>query len=125
MALFFGNSTLTTIGVILILHSTYSCLQYRSLALAADIPDTSSPPIDVIIEVLLGFIICLVGQLSCGHFHQVRRGVASGSMLLGKIEPQNSVSNQLKGEIIAPAYRTRDFDLFTTRMKTLSIAKRD
>ena len=125
MALFFGNSTLTTIGVILILHSTYSCLQYRSLALAADIPDTSSPPIDVTIEVLLGFIICLVGQLSCGQFHQVRRGVASGSMLLGKIEPQNSVSNQLKGEIIAPAYRTRDFDLFTTRMKTLSIAKRD
>ena len=125
MALFFGNSTLTTIGVILILHSTYSCLQYRSLALAADIPDTSSPPIDVIIEVLLGFIICLVGQLSCGQFHQVRRGVASGSMLLGKIESQNSVSNQLKGEIIAPAYRTRDFDLFNTRMKSLSIAKRD
>ena len=125
MALFFGNSTLTTIGVILLLHSTYSCLQYRALALVADIPDTSSPPIDVIIEVLLGFIICLVGQLSCGQFHQVRRGVASGSMLLGKIESQNSVSNQLKGEIIAPAYRTRDFDLVTTRMKSLSIVKRD
>ena len=27
-------------------------------------------------------------------------------------------------EIIAPSYRTRDFDLFNTRMKALSIAKR-
>jgi len=117
MALFFGNSLITTIGVMLILHSAYSCLQYRSLALIADLSDTSSPPLDVIIEVFLGFIICLVGQLMCGQFHQVR--VSSGS-LLGSIPK----SSDRRREIIAPSYRTRDFDLFNTRMKALCIAKR-
>ena len=111
-----GNSMLTTIGVVLILHSTYSCLQYRSLAMAADLPDTNSPPLDVIIEVFLGFALCLVGQLLCGPFHTVRSG---GGSLLGGIQKSN-----IRGEIIAPAYRTRDFDLFTTRIKALSMAKR-
>eukprot|EP00956_Cyclotella_meneghiniana_P008119 scaffold10804_cov53-Cyclotella_meneghiniana.AAC.1 len=64
---------LTALGTVLILHSTYSCLQYRSLAIAADLPDTSSPPMDVVIEVLTGFLLCLAGQLMCGTFHEVRR----------------------------------------------------
>mmetsp|Transcript_1004 Transcript_1004/g.1752 ORF Transcript_1004/g.1752 Transcript_1004/m.1752 type:complete len:117 (-) Transcript_1004:332-682(-) len=109
-----GKSILTTIGVLLILHSTYSCLHYRSLAIAADLPDTSSPPIDVVIEVFLGFVLCLVGQLLCGPFHNVR---VSGGSLLGPIRKS-------RGEIIAPSHRTRDFDLFTTRTKVLAMAKR-
>ncbi|KAL7534878.1 hypothetical protein ACHAXR_010104 [Thalassiosira sp. AJA248-18] len=96
------------------LHSAYSCLHYRSLAMAADLPDTSSPPVDVVIEVFLGFILSLVGQLLCGPFHEVR--VSNGS-LLGAIQKS-------RDGIIAPAYRTRDFDLFTTRAKALSMAKR-
>lgn len=55
-----------------------------------------------------------MGQLSCGPFHEVR--VSNGS-LLGSIQKR-------KREIVAPAYRTRDFDLFTTRMKSLAMAKR-
>ena len=111
MVSFSSKSTLTIIGVVLILHSTYSCLHYRSLAMAADLSDTSSPPIDVAIEVFLGFALCLVGQLLCGPFHKVRVSGGSGSSK-GRVE------------IIAPAYRTRDFDLFTTRIKALSMAKR-
>jgi len=113
MASLSGKSTITTIGVLLILHSTYSCLHYRSLALAADLSDTSSPPADVIFEVFLGFAVCLVGQLMCGPFHKVR----AGGFLLGSIHKRSA-------EIIAPAYRTRDFDLFTTRAKALSMALR-
>lgn len=97
---------LTTLGTVLILHSTYSCLHYRSLAIAADLPDTSSPPIDVVIEVFLGFMLCLAGQLMCGTFHEVRRSGKSSS----------------RGEIVAPAYRTRDFDLFCTRARILSVS---
>eukprot|EP00578_Thalassiosira_sp_NH16_P008625 CAMPEP_0181122896 /NCGR_PEP_ID=MMETSP1071-20121207/25571_1 /TAXON_ID=35127 /ORGANISM="Thalassiosira sp., Strain NH16" /LENGTH=84 /DNA_ID=CAMNT_0023207923 /DNA_START=369 /DNA_END=623 /DNA_ORIENTATION=+ len=82
--------------------------------MAADLSDTSSPPLDVVIEVFLGFALCLVGQLLCGPFHQVR---TSGGSLLGSIQKS-------RAEIIAPAYRTRDFDLFTTRVKALSMAKR-
>ncbi|KAL3761382.1 hypothetical protein ACHAW5_004995 [Stephanodiscus triporus] len=114
-----GNSTLTTIGALLILHSTYSCLHYRSLAIAADLPDTSSPPADVVVEVFMGFALCLAGQLMCGPFHMVR---VSGGPLLGAIRKNRG--GRLRREIIAPAYRTRDFDLFNTRVKALSIAMR-
>jgi len=106
------GSILTTIGTLLILHSTYSCLHYRSLAMAADLPlsITSSPPLDVVMEVLVGFGMCLVGQLMmCGPFHEVR--IASSKNDGGK-----------RREIVPPAYRSRDFDLFTTRAKLLSVA---
>jgi len=42
-----------------------------------------------------------------------------GDGVLGSIRKKKN-----RGEIIAPAYRTRDFDLFTTRAKALSVAKR-
>ena len=129
-----GNSILTTVGCLLIIHSAYSCLHYRSLALVADLPDTSSPPIDVIIEVIIGFVTCLVGQLMCGSFHRVR-SVPGGSLLGGfpKSKGGGSSSSRhhrqyIQGEIVAPVYRTRDFDLFTTaaasrRSKALSRLK--
>ena len=60
---------------------------------------------DVVIEVFLGFMLCLAGQLLCGSFHEVRK---SGS------------SSGKGGEIVAPAYRTRDFDLFNTRTRLLA-----
>mmetsp|Transcript_18886 Transcript_18886/g.42056 ORF Transcript_18886/g.42056 Transcript_18886/m.42056 type:complete len:114 (+) Transcript_18886:90-431(+) len=100
-------------GVGVLLHSTYSCLHYRSLALAADIQDASSPPADVVIEAILGFVLCLVGQLKmCGPFHQVR--------ITGKTPGREQ---EKRREIIAPAYRTRDFDRFTTRVRAMAIAK--
>jgi hypothetical protein len=102
-----ARSIITTIGVILILHSTYSCLHYRSLAIVADVSDTSSPPLDVVIEVILAFALCLVGQLMCGAFHEVK---------------VSSQGGKRRVEIVAPAYRTRDFDLFTTRSRALADA---
>jgi len=104
-----SKSIITTIGVILILHSAYSCLHYRSLAIVADIPDTSSPPLDVVIEVILAFGLCLLGQLMCGTFHQVK---------------VSSKEGKRRVEIVAPAYRSRDFDLFTTKARALADAKR-
>mmetsp|Transcript_8119 Transcript_8119/g.13446 ORF Transcript_8119/g.13446 Transcript_8119/m.13446 type:complete len:108 (-) Transcript_8119:144-467(-) len=101
-----SKSIITTIGVILVLHSAYSCLHYRSLAIVADIPDTSSPPLDVVIEVILAFGLCLLGQLMCGSFHEVK------------------VGKKQRVEIVAPAYRTRDFDLFNTKARALTDAKR-
>lgn len=110
-----GNSILTTVGCLLIIHSAYSCLHYRSLALVADLTDTSSPPVDVIIEVILGFVTCLVGQLMCGPFHRVR---VTGGPLLGGLPKTkaggDSTHRYIQGEIVAPVYRTRDFDLFST-----------
>ena len=133
-----GNSTLTTLGTLLILHATYSCLHYRSLAIAADLPDTSTPPLDVVMEVYAGFGLCLVGQLMCGPFHRVRivvvnnnnnkggkGGDSSSSRFLGEIPTTGGSTSggscQRKVEIVAPAYRTRDFDLFNTRGRALSM----
>lgn len=104
-----SDSIITTIGVILILHSAYSCLHYRSLAIVADIPDTSSPPLDVVIEVILAFGLCLLGKLMCGTFHEVK---------------VSSTEGKRRVEIVAPAYRTRDFDLFVTKARALADAKR-
>ena len=127
-----GNSILTTVGCLLIIHSACSCLHYRSLAIVADLPDTSSPPIDVIIEVIIGFVTCLVGQLMCGSFHRVR-SVPGGSLLGGLPKSKGGSSSSrhhrqyIPGEIVAPVYRTRDFDLFTAaasrRSKALSRLK--
>ena len=124
------NSKLTAIGTILILHSTYSCLHYRSLAIAANLlPDiTSSPPIDVLIEVWVGFILCLIGQLTYyGPFHQVRRKAIGGTALLqNDVEILRSSNGRwVMNEIIAPTYRTRDFDMYNTRVRALSMAIRE
>lgn len=45
----------------------------------------------------------------CGSFHEVRK---SG---------QSFGSGVKRGEIVAPAYRTRDFDLFATRARALAV----
>jgi hypothetical protein len=124
------NSKLTAFGTILILHSTYSCLHYRSLAIAANLlPDiTSSPPIDVILEVWAGFILCLIGQLTYyGPFHQVRRKAIGGSALLQEDMEilRSSNGRWINNEIVAPIYRTRDFDLYNTRVRALSMAIRE
>ena len=84
--------------------------------MAADLPDASSPPVDVVIEVFLGFALCLLGQLMCGPFHEIRISVGSGS--------DGGIGKRCRGELLAPAYRTRDFDLFTTRVRALSVARR-
>lgn len=58
------------------------------------------------IEVFLGFSLCLMGQLMCGYFHEVRKLVVG---IGGK-----------RGEIVAPAHRSRDFDLFAPRARALA-----
>ena len=119
-----GNSILTTLGCLLIIHSAYSCLHYRSLALVADLTDTSSPPVDVIIEVILGFVTCLVGQLMCGPFHRVR---VTGGPLLGSLPKTKGSGDSrhryyIQVEIVAPVYRTRDFDLFSSSSSAATAA---
>jgi hypothetical protein len=58
------GSILTWTGILMLLHAGYSAHHHRRLILlmgAAEIVD--SPPIDVIIEALLAFLIILIGKL--------------------------------------------------------------
>jgi hypothetical protein len=87
-------STMTTCaGSVFILHSAYSCLHFRSLMQGA----TLGPPPDVVIEVLLGFALCLIGA----------------SLYVGPLLPTRSSNSSSKDfELVAPPYRSRDFVLF-------------
>uniref|UniRef100_A0A6U3VAD6 Uncharacterized protein n=1 Tax=Ditylum brightwellii TaxID=49249 RepID=A0A6U3VAD6_9STRA len=102
------SSFFTTSGFLLLLHSAYSCLHYRSLVASMDISattsssiSTASPPHDVVVEVFVSFALCLVGQcLAVGPFLPVQ-------------------SNKKKRELMAPLHRSRDFDIYNNRFNSL------
>jgi hypothetical protein len=102
------TSTLLHItGSLLIVHAAYSCLHYRSLLTdliesgqLLEIHDHPLPPADVWMEAILGFGIVFLGEL-------IRPG-SSLHPVTGRKQP-----------LVAPAYRTRDFDIYTTRGSAL------
>ena len=118
-------------GAILMLHAAYSCMHYRSILQDLDLVATSSsgsdgqhqdetetssssssetmmiPPIDVYIEVVIAFLLILLGELY---------GIGS----LQSVELVVSAENEVKRKsLTAPAYRTRDFDIYNNRSKAL------
>lgn len=97
------NTVLSGLGVLLLFHSAYSALQYRTILLeAADVPDgftPDRPPIDAAVEALIAFALCLVGQLMSESLLGVRATTAKGG----------------RASSVAPAYVTRDFDIYATR----------
>jgi hypothetical protein len=110
VAITIANIT-TCLGLLLVCHSAYSCLHYRSLELVLDRPvgstisstgsgrnGTSAPPMDVILEVLVGFLLCLCGQL----------------VSIGPLVEINKSSSTTK-QIVAPTYKSRVFDVYNTR----------
>ena len=104
---------ITYLGIITLLHSAYSCLHYRSILASTNLDDIdldldpSKPPQDVVVECMVGFALCLIGQL-----------FGSGSEFL-------PVIGEGRREIQAPAYLGRDFDLFSTRAGIIASVKRD
>jgi len=110
-----SSSALFAIGTLLLLHAAYSCSHYRELLQALSnsgidedlIANQPSLPVDIWLEVSLGFLTILWSEL-------VRAGSALRPIWRG--------GNQ-KGKglppLIAPAYQTRDFDIYATRAKAL------
>ena len=85
------SKLLTYTGSILTLHSAYSCLHYRSLINS----HSTHPPVDVVIEVAIGFVLCLLGRLSSVSFCKItERAGGSGAV-----------------------HCTRDFDIYNTRAR--------
>jgi Membrane magnesium transporter len=130
------SSVLFYLGTILILHSAYSLLHYRELlqeiqdstlgtTLSSSIgssagagsssaigvgeggvPDPPDLPIDVVVEVVAGFLFLLVSEL-----------IRPASSL--RPIANNSSSAQRGGRVVAPPYVSRDFDVYSTRAKAL------
>ena len=107
-------SLLSFLGIVAVFHSAYSCLHYRNILNDLDLDEQNTtlmiPPVDVIVEVLFGFCCLLLGELiSMGSLQSV---VIGGT--------RNSSSSKHK-PLIAPAYRTRDFDLYENRSQYYNI----
>ena len=107
-------SILSGFGVALLFHSAFSAQQYRSILLSAvDIPDhlnPDRPPLDAIVEVIVAFGFCLLGRLLTESFQGVRATTSSSSRGGGR-KSMSATS--------APAYKTRDFDLYQTTRKRI------
>lgn len=115
--LFFG-------GTILLLHASYASTQYRELLQELEesaIDETSfilstqqKIPLDVWVEVIVGFMSLLVSELTRG---------GSNLRPIHKTNTNSSSTTRNKNEsdepLMAPIYRTRDFDIYSTRAKLL------
>jgi len=108
------TSIITPLGIITLLHSAYSCLHYRSILASSTIDllesgytnyNPSKPPQDVVIECVIGFTLCLVGQIICA----------------GEFLP---VVGEGRREVRAPMHVSRDFDLFSTRAGIIASVKK-
>jgi hypothetical protein len=95
----------TVLGWVLMTHAAYSCLHYRGILLDYDLQEAVSiPPMDVYIEVGAAFVSLLIGEL-----------IGSGSLQSVEV-----LGTQKRRPLVAPAYKTRDFDIYENRAKVLS-----
>ena len=101
------SSLLTAVGSVLMIHAAYSCLHYRSILQDLDLEDTFSiPPMDVYVEVGMSYFILLLAELlRTGSFQPVEVAV--------------KVNQPKRKTLGAPAYQTRDFDIYRNRSKKL------
>jgi hypothetical protein len=95
---------LSVTGVFLMIHSAYSCMHYRSLLQDMDLLQHGKqypiPPMDVYLEVAVSFVMILLGEL----------------LSMGKLQSVDVFSSQsTRKPLVAPLYRTRDFDIYNQR----------
>jgi len=120
-------------GAVLMLHAAYSCMHYRSILQDLDLlssdNDASSgdeasatedsttttmmiPPVDVYIEVAIAFFMILAGEL-------ISTGLLQSVELFHTSTSTTSTTKRKHKSLAAPAYRTRDFDIYTNRSKAM------
>lgn len=85
-------------GALLIFHAAYSCLHFRNIVADLEFSEESIPPLDVVVECIGGFFILLLSQIF----------VSSGTLV--------PITSKTKTRsLVAPAYKTRDFDIYSNR----------
>lgn len=96
---------LSSVGAIVMLHAACSCMHFRSILQDLDLQDDptySIPPMDVYAEVAVSFGMILLGEL----------------ISIGSLQPVDIFASTTKRKpLVAPAYRTRDFDVYFNRSK--------
>lgn len=101
-------------------HAAYSTLHYRSILQDLGdgvvlLDDQPIPPMDVYIELILSFFMILIGQLiGMGSLQPVEVIIVGASNT-----KQQQQQQQHRRPLAAPAYRTRNFDIYEHRGKIL------
>lgn len=139
------SSIMTTVSMILILHSAYSCLHYRSILqdfnlMTEDTVTTTTtststtttadtihgtttisiPPLDVYIELSIAMFILFIGQLiGTGPLQSVEIISSTGTKDETQQQQQQQKKQPPRKNLAAPAYLTRDFDIYENRAKSI------
>lgn len=113
-----STSFWSIIGGFLLAHAAYSCLHFRSILADLDLDEYDNvndgvriPPVDVLVETGLGFLLLLMGELS-----------TMGSLQSVDLVVSSSNNSKKRKPLVAPAYRTRDFDIYRNRSKMMAKA---
>ncbi|GAB2272316.1 hypothetical protein Dimus_007136 [Dionaea muscipula] len=63
--------TLGALGVLLLFHAAFSTIQYRGLLKITE-EEFSGPPLNVVFELILGFMLCMYAGLAVpGNFQSI------------------------------------------------------
>lgn len=63
--------TVGVVGVMILSHAAYSTIQYRGLLKITE-EEFSGPPMNVVVELILGFLLCMYAGLTVpGNFHSI------------------------------------------------------
>lgn len=89
---------MTTLGAVLMAHAALSTLHFRSILQDLEDVHEPIPPMDVYVELAVSFLLILMGQL----------------MEMGRLQSVDVFSPHRK-PLVAPAYRTRNFDIYQHR----------
>lgn len=94
------SSLLSIVGALLMAHAAYSTLHFRSIL--QDLGDVNEPipPLDVYVELGVSFTMLLLGEL-----------LGAGQLQSVDVFAQN------RKPLVAPAWRTRNFDIYECRLK--------
>jgi Membrane magnesium transporter len=105
----------TLTGFVLLLHAAYSCLHFKSLLQELDIEVDAGfggrtvPPLDVQVECLVALLIVFAGQL-----------LGPGQGTWQPCLTTTSITGAKRRPLAAPAYITRDFDIYADRSRVVA-----
>nr|CCA19218.1 conserved hypothetical protein [Albugo laibachii Nc14] len=57
------GKAMITLGVLLLFHAGYYTIQYQGYRRLAELSESPTPPVSVILEVLVAYLLCLSGVL--------------------------------------------------------------
>ncbi|KAG5179742.1 hypothetical protein JKP88DRAFT_215414 [Tribonema minus] len=69
------------LGLLVLLHAGYSAAHYRQFIVAAEgeaAPAEDAPPLDAVVETIVGFLLCVAGVVSAAGQMLPVRGPAGG-----------------------------------------------